>query len=339
MMLFVDNLIEAIIQKKCPCVVGLDTLPEYAPPSMRGAARASCGDGGGGDGGNGGDGGDSGESGGGGGGCSEGAEAVARFNRAVIDAVCDIVPAVKPQLAYYERLGHWGMRCFWDTVAYAHGKGLLVIADGKRGDIGATAYAYADAYLGGGSDDDSNAAGTVSVDALTVNPYLGEDGVEPFIDRCRRFGKGIFALVKTSNATSGDIQDLELKDGRKLYDAVAGLVNQWGEGVVGEYGYSSVGAVVGATFPAQAKELRKAMQRAYFLVPGFGAQGGGAQDAAAAFDQSGLGAIVNASRSVLCAWSHPRWEGKYTHEDFADAARAEALRMKAEINEAIGAAN
>ena len=324
-MLFIDRLIESIIQKKCPCAVGLDTLPEYAPAGIRkscgaGASRQETG-------------GDSVKA-------SAGqeatcAEAVMRFNFAIIDAVYDVVPAVKPQLAYYERLGYWGMYAFWETVAYARRKGLLVIADGKRGDIGPTASAYAEAFLG----ESDGAPGVGSADALTVNPYLGEDSVAPFIELCRSHGKGLFALVKTSNASSGDIQDLELADGRKLYDAVAALVERWGEGLVGSYGYSSVGAVVGATFPSQALELRKAMRRSYFLVPGYGAQGGSAQDAASAFDQSGLGAIVSASRSILCAWSHPRWEGKYAQEDFADAARAEALRMKAEINAAIGAAN
>ena len=330
-MLFIDKLIEAVIEKKSPCVVGLDTLPEYAPEGAggegaEGADARTAADG------EGADGADA--------RAAAGAKAIASFNRAVIDAVCDVVPAVKPQLAYYERLGQWGMRAFWDTVAYAHGKGLLVIADGKRCDIGATASAYADAYLGGGGNGGGGGSGSLhveSADALTVNPYLGGDSVAPFIDRCRSHGKGVFMLVKTSNASSGDIQDLELADGRKVHDAVAGLVEVWGEGLVGAYGYSSVGAVVGATFPKQAQALRKSMRRAYFLVPGYGAQGGGAQDAAAAFDMSGLGAVVNASRSVLCAWSHPRWNGKFSQLNFADAARAEALRMRSEINAAIGA--
>jgi orotidine-5'-phosphate decarboxylase len=181
--------------------------------------------------------------------------------------------------------------------------------------------------------------GRYFTDAVTVNPYLGFDGVEPFIKNCVRNDKGIFALVKTSNPSSGDFQDLDLQNGKKVYEHIAGKVGEWAaaEGLVGTYGYSSVCAVVGATYPEQAKTLRGLMKKVYFLVPGYGAQGGSAAGAAAAFDGSGLGAIVNASRSVLCAWMHERWGGKYTHDDYAEAARAEALRMKTEINAAIGA--
>ena len=332
-MVFIDRLIESVIEKRNPSVIGLDTRIEFVPDSIRRACAEEFG--------------------------ANGqveavakaeanaaaaaaaaaaavakaeAEALYRFNRVIIDSVKDIVPAVKPQIAFYEIYGSYGAEAFIKTAKYARDNGLMVIADCKRNDIGSTADAYAEAFLGSGE-------GAYFADALTVNPYLGIDGIEPFMRKCRENGKGIFALVKTSNASSGQLQDMELANGKKVYEHVAGLVSEWasGGGLAGSYGYSSVCAVVGATYPEQMKGLRDKYKKLYFLVPGYGAQGGGAQDAAAAFDSSGLGAVVNASRSVLCAWSHERWGGKYSHEDFGDAARAEALRMKADINLAIGA--
>ena len=326
-MIFIDRLIESVINKKNPSVVGLDTRIEYVPVSMRKVCDEEYGCG-----------------------AQASAEAIYRFNVKLIDSVKDIVPAVKPQMAFYELYGRYGAEAFIKTANYARDCGLVVITDAKRGDIGFTASLYADAYLsapalsteGAGVDtgrDSGGADGLYFTDALTVNPYLGIDGISPFIDNCRKYDKGIFILVKTSNPSSGDFQDLELKNGEKLYEHIAGKVGEWayGDGLLGDYGYSSVCAVVGATYPEQAKALRERLKRIYFLVPGYGAQGGGADDAAAAFDGAGLGAIVNASRSVALAWEHERWNGKFSHDNFDDAARAEALRMKSEINRAINA--
>jgi len=263
------------------------------------------------------------------------AEAFIEFNRKLIDAVYDIVPAVKPQLAYYEMYGLEGMRAFYETVKYAKSKGLIVIADGKRNDIGTTAKAYSSAYLGTSPVGELEES-ACDADALTVNPYFGIDGIEPFINDCKSFGKGIFILVKTSNKSSGQLQDLVTEDGMRLYEKVAYLVDQWGSETVGESGYSSVGAVVGATYPEQARILRKIMKKAYFLVPGYGAQGGTAKDVANSFNEDGTGAIVNASRSIMCAWKAERWQGKFTEDDFDAAARQEAIRMRDEIIEVVG---
>ena len=310
-MVFIDRLIERIIETRNPSVVGLDVNIGFVPKKLRDACAAEFGDG-----------------------ARAAAEAVFRFNCVIIDNIKDVVPAVKPQIAFYERYGMYGADAFIRTAAYARDNGLIVIADAKRGDIGSTADAYADAFLGDGD-------GAYFADALTVNPYLGIDGVAPFIEKCKARDKGVFVLVKTSNPSSGDFQDLELTGGMKVYEHVAGKVDEWarGDGLIGAYGYSSVCAVVGATYPEQAKALRERFKRIYFLVPGYGAQGGSADGAAAAFDGAGLGALVNASRSVLCAWSHERWGGAYTHDDFGAAARAEALRMKSELNRAIGASD
>jgi len=305
-MVFIDRLIERIIEVKNPSVVGLDTNIDFVPKGIREACDDEFGVG-----------------------AKSDAEAVYRFNCGIIDHICDIAPAVKPQIAFYELFGSYGAEAFIKTAVYARDSGMLVIADAKRGDIGTTAAAYADAFLGG----------AYYADALTVNPYLGIDGVLPFIQNCVKNEKGIFVLVKTSNPSSGDFQDLDLSMGKKVYEHIADKVGEWalGEGLMGTYGYSSVCAVVGATYPEQAKALRERIKKIFFLVPGYGAQGGGGADAAAAFDASGLGAVVNASRSVLCAWSHERWGGRYTHGDYAVAAREETLRMRAEINRAIGA--
>ena len=337
-MLFIDRLIERIIETKNPSIIGLDTQIEFVPTSLRETSAAQYGAG-----------------------ARAAAEAIYMFNKELIDNIKDIVPAVKPQIAFYELYGSYGAEAFIKTASYAGENGLLVIADAKRNDIGSTATAYADAFLSSKSNltrnnayindtprnasDSNNGAspnpaadyGEYFADAITVNPYLGYDGIEPFIANCKKYDKGIFILVKTSNPSSGDFQDLELAGGMKVYEHIAGKVDEWGraDGLMGTYGYSSVCAVVGATYPSQAKTLREKMKRTYFLVPGYGAQGGSADDAAAAFDDAGLGAIVNASRSVLRAWTHERWGGKYSHDDFAVAARAEALRMRDEINNAI----
>ncbi|HIS94686.1 MAG TPA: orotidine-5'-phosphate decarboxylase [Candidatus Ventricola gallistercoris] len=252
------------------------------------------------------------------------AEAVYRYNVRLIDALCDIVPSVKVQVAYYEMYGPAGMVAYDKTIRYAKEKGMIVMADVKRNDIGATAACYANAYIGT-TDMPDGAQRAFAADIATINPYLGVDGVKPFADACRDHGTGIFVLVKTSNPSSGQLQDMRFEDGRTLYEAVADLVEQWGEETRGESGYSAVGAVVGATYPQQGTALRARMPHAFFLVPGYGAQGATGADIAGCFDANGSGAIVNASRSILCAWK--KREGM----TFDEAARAEAIRMREDL--------
>lgn len=305
---FSDKLTELIKQKNNPSVLGLDPKLEYIPESIKNKyfnnydapGKAVAG-------------------------------SIVEFNKRLIDALYDIIPAVKPQLAYYEMYGIDGINAFYETVAYAKEKGLLVIADGKRNDIGTTAQAYAKAYLGK-TDINDRKIEAFGADALTVNAYLGIDGVKPFIEECEKDAKGIFVLVKTSNPSSGQLQDLVLQDGRTIYEAMADLVNEWGSTTLGQCGYSSVGAVVGATYPTQLEEMRKRMDKAWILVPGYGAQGGTARDVARAFDKDGLGAIINASRSLMCAYNLENWKAKYSKEQFAEAARSEAERMRDDIN-------
>ncbi len=295
-----DRLIEAIANKQNPTVAGLDPKLEYIPDFIREKAFARYGK------------------------TLEGAaEAILEFNRGLIDALCGIVPAVKPQCAYYEMYGWPGMRALHDTIAYAKGKGLFVITDGKRNDIGSTMQAYAAAYLG-----KTNIAGkseeAFGSDALTVNGYLGSDGIRPLLDVCHAEDKGIFVLVKTSNQSSDEIQNQTLEGSESLYEVMGQYCEEWGKNLPGKYGYSGVGAVVGATWPAQLKELREMLTRTFFLVPGYGAQGGGPEDVAPAFDSNGGGAVVNASRSILCAWQ----KQNAAPEDYAKAAAAEAERMR-----------
>ncbi len=301
-----DRLIEAVKRTGNPTVVGLDPKLDYLPPAMVKRAFAEHGE------------------------TLEGAAAaILEFNKELIDALCDIVPAVKPQAAYYEMLGWPGVKALADTIAYAKQKGMFVITDGKRNDIGTTMEAYAAAHMG-----KVKVGETVCVpfggDALTVNGYLGSDGIKPLLEVCRQADAGIFVLVKTSNPSSGELQD-RLIDGDPVYRQMGGMCEKWGEELPGKYGYSGVGAVVGATWPKQLDELRGKLPHTYFLVPGYGAQGGGAADVAGAFDKDGMGAIVNSSRGILCAWKK---EG-CAPEDFAGAARREALRMKADIVSAI----
>lgn len=309
--MFIDRLISSVKRLENPTVVGLDPKLEYIPSYISEKAFKEHGAG------------------------LEGvAEAVIQFNKKLIDAVYDIVPAVKPQLAYYEMYGLEGIRAFVETCAYARSKGLLIIADGKRNDIGTTAEAYSTAFLGKVATGDGKSA-VFDADALTVNPYLGYDGVKPFIDDCSKYGKGLFILVKTSNKSSGQLQDLVTQDGKSIFETVAELVDEWGRAVMGENGYSSVGAVVGATYPEQAKILRGMMKKTYILVPGYGAQGGTAKDVAHSFNKDGLGAVINASRSIMCAWKTERWSASYSEDGFDCAARAEAIRMRDELREAL----
>ncbi len=257
-------------------------------------------------------------------------QAIVEYNKALIDETYDVIPAVKPQIAFYEMFGIPGMKAFEETCKYAKQKGMIVIADIKRGDIGSTAQGYSNAYLGKtkiGEKEES----IFDVDFVTVNPYMGTDCVKPFIEDCKKYGKGIFILVKTSNPSSGELQDVKLENGEEVYVKVAKLVEEWGKDLRGENGYSSIAAVVGATYPKQLKQIREIAPHTYFLIPGYGAQGGKAEDIALGFDKNGLGGIVNASRSLMCAYKSELWKDKFAEKDYAKATRAEALRMKEEL--------
>lgn len=303
-----DRLIEAIVKKQNPTVAGLDPKLSYLPGFIKEEAYAQYGK------------------------TLEGAAAaLLTFNKGLIDALCDIVPAVKPQCAYYEMYGWPGVKALHDTIAYAKEKGMFVITDGKRNDIGTTMEAYAAAHLGE-TEVEGEPFEAFGGDALTVNGYLGSDGILPLIDICRQKDKGMFVLVKTSNKSSGELQNQEFSSGETLYYTMGMMCEKWGMDLPGKYGYSGVGAVVGATYPAQLEELREALPKTFFLVPGYGAQGGGAADVAPGFDERGLGAIVNSSRGILCAWQK---EG-CAPEEYAQAARREALRMRDEIVGHIG---
>jgi len=301
-----DRLISKIKETKNPTVMGLDPRYEMIPEFIRNKYKKNI----------------------------EGAcKAILEFNIGLIDSIEGIVPAVKPQIAFYEMFGIEGIRVFNETCKYAKDKGLIVIADAKRGDIGSTAEGYSNAFLGTTTIGEERIS-IYDVDFVTVNPYLGIDGVKPFIEDCKKYGKGIFILVKTSNKSSGELQDLKLESGQTIYEKVAGLVNSWGEELIGKFGYSSIGAVVGATYPIQIKELREIMPKTFFLIPGYGAQGGKAEDIALGF-KDGIGGIVNASRSLMCAYKSDRWKDTYPEEEYKEATKMEAIRMRDELNSEI----
>lgn len=260
------------------------------------------------------------------------AEAIIEFNKGIIDAVSDIVPVVKPQIAFYELYGYEGMRAYEETLKYAKSKGLITIADAKRNDIGSTAEAYAQAFLGevavfGG--DDEVVSPVFDADSITVTPYLGWDGIKPFMDEAKKYGKGVFALLKTSNPSSGDLQDLAMADGKRVYEIMGHYLESWGSDDIGEEsGYSCLGAVVGATYPEQAATLREMMPETIFLVPGYGAQGGGAADVKPCFKADGTGAIVNNSRGIIFAYENME---NFGEAGYAEAARAACLVMKEDL--------
>lgn len=258
------------------------------------------------------------------------AESILEFNKSIIDEIHDIIPAIKPNIAFYEKYGIEGMKVFKDTCDYAKEKGMITIADIKRGDIGHTANAYSKAFLSG-IEVGGKLERIFDVDFVTLNPYLGIDGIKPFIEDCLKYNKGVFIIDKTSNKSSGELQDLELKTGEKLYIKVANLIEEWGSGLVGEYGYSSIASVVGATYPEQLTELRKKAPHTFFLIPGFGAQGGKAEDVALGFDENKIGAIVNSSRGLIYAYK----SSEYNEEDFTKATRDAAIKMREELNLAI----
>ena len=303
----IDKLIEKIKQTNNPTVMGLDPRYEMLPQCITNKYSKDL----------------------------EGASnAIIEFNKALIDATFDIISAVKPQIAFYEMFGVSGIKAFEETCKYAKKMGMIVIADIKRGDIGSTAQGYSNAFLGKTQIGDK-AMSIFDVDFVTINPYMGVDSVKPFIDDCKKYNKGIFVLVKTSNPSSGELQDLKLETGEEIYLKVINLVQKWGEELRGKYEYSSVAAVVGATYPEQLKILRKVAPNTFFLIPGYGAQGGKATDISLAFDKNGIGGIVNASRSLMCAYKSDRWKTEFEEKDFAIATRMEALRMRDELNNAI----
>ena len=301
------RLIEKIAQMQNPSVVGLDSLLDYIPQHIKDEKFATYGDT-----------------------FDAAAQSILEYNKAIIDQICDIVPAVKPQAAYYEMYSWQGMWALCETVKYAQDKGMIVIMDGKRNDIGSTMQAYAKAHLGTSTVNGKELSAFGS-DMLTVNGYLGSDGVNPLLPICDEQDKGIFVLVKTSNPSSGELQDQKIGD-KSIYETMGAMCEQWGSQTENNYGYSRVGAVVGATYPEQLAEMRQKMPHTFFLVPGYGAQGGGANDVAGAFDKNGLGAIVNSSRAILTAWKKAGTDGK----DFAEQARKAALAMKEDIMGVVG---
>lgn len=312
--LMISKLINKIQEKNAPVVVGLDPqmsfLPELLLNDARKRVREDTLD----------------ED------LAIAADAVWHFNKEIVDAVAELVPAVKPQIAMYEQFGIAGLMTYWRTVRYCQEKGLIVIGDVKRGDIGSTSEAYARAHLGrveiGG-----HRIRVFDEDFATVNPYLGTDGIKPFVDVCNQEDKGIFVLVKTSNPSSGEFQDVKTQDGRHMYEVVGEKVREWGE-LSMDGAYSNVGAVVGATYPEQAKVLRELMPHTFILAPGYGAQGASAKDLAGFFDKDGVGAIVNSSRGIIAAYKKDKY-ANYGEKGFAEAARAATVDMIEDLRAAL----
>ncbi len=307
----INKLVAQIKKTGAPIVVGLDPMMKFIPEHIKEKAFAEFGE------------------------TLEGAaEAIWQYNKAIVDAIYELVPAVKPQIAMYEQFGLPGLSAFYKTVQYCKEKGLVVIGDIKRGDIGSTSEAYAVGHLGKVQVGSKSYYG-FDEDFVTVNPYLGSDGVNPFIKVCKEEKKGIFVLVKTSNPSSGEFQDRQIADAgnRPLYEVVGEQVAKWGETHMGDT-YSYVGAVVGATYPEMGKVLRKIMPKSYILVPGYGAQGGKGADLVHFFNEDGLGAIVNSSRGIIAAYQQEKY-ARFGAENFADASRAAVLDMKEDIEQAL----
>ena len=307
MLNFADRLLDAVDEKQNPSCVGLDPRLNDLPDFIKEEAKEEHG---------------------------ETFEAVGsaffKFNKGLIDTVSGLVAVVKPQIAFYEKYGQFGVKAFSDTVNYAKKKGLIVVEDAKRSDIGSTARAYSEGHLGE-VDFFNGKVSNFDVDCITVNPYLGFDGISPFVGDVKNYGKGIFVLVKTSNPSSGEFQDLQTGEGKKNYEIIAENVNKWGDDSVGERGYSSVGAVVGATYPKEAVKLRELMENAIFLVPGYGAQGGKAADVVPCFNPDGYGAIVNSSRGIDFAYKKRDWRD----DRFAEAAAEAVVDMQEKISAAL----
>ncbi len=304
----INKLVEKIQKTHAPIVVGLDPMMNYIPDHIQKKAFAEYGE------------------------TLEGAaEAIWQFNKEIVDHTCDLIPAVKPQIAMYEQFGIPGLQAFKKTVDYCHQKDLVVIGDIKRGDIGSTSAAYATGHIGAVTVG-SQIYTPFGEDFVTVNPYLGSDGVQPFIDVCKEEKKGLFILVKTSNPSSGEFQD-KLVDGKPLYELVGEKVAQWGADCMGDQ-YSYIGAVVGATYPEMGKVLRKIMPKSFILVPGYGAQGGKGADLVHFFDEDGLGAIVNSSRGIIAAYKQEEY-AKFGAKHFGEASRAAVEAMIADIDGAL----
>lgn len=298
-----DVLQEKIREKKNPTVAGLDARIEYVPEYIRKEAFEKYGVG-----------------------LKGAVEAIWQFNVGLIDALCDIVPAVKPQSAYYENLGWQGMEMLERTIRYAKEKGLFVIADIKRGDIGSTATAYAEGWLSG-APIEGQVFKSFDADCVTLNGYMGSDSIKPFLEAAKGEDKCAFVLVKTSNPGSGELQDMKAADGRTIYEVMGELNEQIAAGTEGKYGFTMAGAVTGATYPQQIQDLRARLPHTFFLVPGYGAQGGTAADVKYAFNEKGHGAIVNSSRGIMCAWKKTGGDG----HDFKEAARNAAIAMRDDI--------
>lgn len=305
----IDQLVAKIKKTQAPIVVGLDPMLNYIPEQVQKKAFEEKGET-----------------------LAGAAEAIWQFNKAIVDTIYDLIPAVKPQIAMYEQFGVEGVIVFKKIVDYCKEKGLVVIGDVKRGDIGSTSEAYAVGHLGKVQVGSQTYAG-FDEDFATVNPYLGSDGVKPFIKVCKENNRGIFVLVKTSNPSSGELQD-KLVDGKPLYELVGKMVDEWGSDCIGESGFSEVGAVVGATYPEQGRILRAIMPKTYILVPGYGAQGGKGKDLVHFFNEDGLGAIVNSSRGIIAAYKQEAY-AKFGAEHFADASRQAVLDMIADIQGAL----
>ena len=304
----INKLVSNIQKTGAPIVVGLDPMLKYVPEHIQKKAFAEHGET-----------------------LKGAAEAIWLYNKEIVDNVYDLIPAVKPQIAMYEQFGIEGLIAFKKTVDYCKEKGLVVIGDIKRGDIGSTSEAYAVGHLGKVQVGNNSYYG-FDEDFVTVNPYLGSDGVNPFIKVCKEENKGLFILVKTSNPSSGEFQD-RLIDGRPLYEIVGEKVAQWGEDCMGD-SYSYIGAVVGATYPEMGKVLRKIMPKSFILVPGYGAQGGKGADLVHFFNEDGLGAIVNSSRGIIAAYQQEKY-AKYSAENFGEASRAAVEDMIADISGAL----
>ncbi len=295
-----DRLIEKIIDLQNPTCVGLDTSFAYLPEEMQAGVTSF----------------------------EKVAERIYDFNKKLIDSLYDIIPSVKVQIAYYEAYGPAGLKAYEETLKYAKEKDLVVIADAKRNDIGSTASCYAKAFLGE-TDVNGTKLSAFPSDYVTVNAYLGTDGIAPFVEECEKNEKGIFVLVKTSNPSGAEVQNLVLENGVPVYEYMGGLVEKWGESTIGKYGYSAVGAVVGATHPTEAKRLREVLPHTFFLIPGYGAQGGNAQMLKSCFGANGLGGVVNNSRGILCAY-------KKNGGTYYEAARLATVAMQKDLANVIG---
>ena len=301
--MIIDKLINGIIDLQAPIVVGLDPRLADIPIHIKAPHFEALGKT-----------------------PEAAAAAILDFNRGIIDAICDLVPAVKPQVAFYEQYGHMGFKAYIDTVDYAKAKGLVTIGDIKRGDIASTATAYSNGHIGM-VDIDGSQQKLIDTDFVTINPYMGGDTIEPFLQDCKDHDRGLFALVKTSNKGSGDLQDIIMQDGLPLYRHVGKMVSDMGEGYRGRYGFSLLGAAVSARHQKDGKDLREALPHTFFLVPGYGAQGGKVEDLLGMRNKDGLGIIVNSSRGITYAYKAE----KYSEQDYKEAARQAVIDMKGDL--------